>query len=137
MLRVCERACAQHFQGRFELRISSTEILDALFEECQVELADRLPLMKLLYYLQHDSQKFNTKEIREEFDTFKKRFNYTKLFDLIKIRGTVDHIERQLKQKSHILCKKRFITAIEYLKRLRDNLAIFGLTEKDDNKVES
>jgi hypothetical protein len=49
-----------------------------------------LPLIKLLFYLKNDQQKFNTKEIREEFDTFKKRFNYTKLFDLIKIRGTVE-----------------------------------------------
>jgi len=46
--------------------------------------------MKLLFYLKNDQQKFNNKEIREEFDKFKKRLNYTKLFDLIKIRGTVD-----------------------------------------------
>lgn len=58
-LRVCENACRKWFQGRFELRVSSSEILDAIFEECQVELPDRLPLMQLIYYLQNDPGKFS------------------------------------------------------------------------------
>ena len=30
---------------RYEVRLSSSELLDALFDECNVDLADRLPLM--------------------------------------------------------------------------------------------
>jgi len=51
VLRVCEQACRKQFAERFELRVSSSEVLDALFEECQVDLADRLPLMRLLYHI--------------------------------------------------------------------------------------
>ena len=47
-LRVCELGCRKWFKGKFELRVSSSEILDSIFEECLVELADRLPLLKLL-----------------------------------------------------------------------------------------
>jgi hypothetical protein len=101
-----------------------------------VELADRMPLIRWLYYHQNDPNRFNTKEIREEFENFKKRFNSSKLFDLIKIKGTVEQVEKQIKNKSHILCRKRFLTALEYFIRLRDNLAIFGITEKDESKTE-
>ena len=30
---------------RYEMRLSSSELLDALFDECNVDLADRLPLI--------------------------------------------------------------------------------------------
>ena len=49
ILRLCESAFLAWFGSRFELRVSSSEILDAIFEECQVSLADRVPLVKILY----------------------------------------------------------------------------------------
>lgn len=132
-LRVTEQACRKQFAERFELRVSSTEIIDALFEECQVELQDRLPLLRLFHCCMNEVNKCNTKEFREEFEVFRKRFNSVKFFELIKIRGTVESIEKQIKAKTHILCRKRFLAAIEYFLRLRDGLALFGITEKDEN----
>lgn len=35
--------------SRYEVRVSSSELLDALFEECNVDLESRIPLMQLLY----------------------------------------------------------------------------------------
>ena len=49
ILRLCESAFLAWFGNRFELRVSSSEVLDAIFEECQVSLADRVPLVKILF----------------------------------------------------------------------------------------
>ena len=91
VLRVCEISCRKQFQGRFELRISSSEILDAIFEECLVELADRVPVMQLLYYLQNNPGKSFNSNV-DEFEVFKKRFNTTKLLSLVKIKGSFDQV---------------------------------------------
>ena len=42
---------------RYELKVSSSELLDALFEECKVDLADRIPLMQLYFEQQYPSKK--------------------------------------------------------------------------------
>jgi histidyl-tRNA synthetase len=93
VIRVCEQACRKQFQERFELRVSSTEILDAIFEECNVELQDRLPLMRLLAYIKNDSTSKLKQTSRQEFDAFKSRFNFEKLLALTKIRGTCEQVE--------------------------------------------
>ena len=33
---------------KYELRVNSTEMLDAIFEECGIELVDRVPLLMYL-----------------------------------------------------------------------------------------
>ena len=46
MLRVCDAAFKNSkLAQRYELKVSSSELLDAIFEECNVELADRIPLL--------------------------------------------------------------------------------------------
>ena len=46
MLRVCDTAFKNSkLAQRYELKVSSSELLDAIFEECNVELADRIPLL--------------------------------------------------------------------------------------------
>ena len=52
-LRICDAAFRNSkLASRYELKICSSELLDAIFEECNVELQHRIPLMKLL----HDHQ---------------------------------------------------------------------------------
>ena len=34
---------------KYEIRVSSSELLDAIMDECNVDLACRLPLLQLLY----------------------------------------------------------------------------------------
>ena len=56
ILRICASNFRHWWQGsttKFELRVSSSELVDALFEECQVSLTDR-PL--LIEYLLSESQ---------------------------------------------------------------------------------
>mmetsp|Transcript_10996 Transcript_10996/g.14870 ORF Transcript_10996/g.14870 Transcript_10996/m.14870 type:complete len:100 (-) Transcript_10996:1601-1900(-) len=36
-------------EHRYEIRVSSSELVDAIFDECNVDLADRLPLLQLLH----------------------------------------------------------------------------------------
>ena len=36
---------------KYEVRVSSSELIDAIMDECNVDLADRLPLLQLLYEL--------------------------------------------------------------------------------------
>ena len=47
-IKVCNQACKRYFENRFQISISSTEVFDALFEECGVELSERLRYLDML-----------------------------------------------------------------------------------------
>ena len=48
-LHICDEAFRNSkLASRYKIKVSSSELLDALFEECTVDLADRMPLLKLL-----------------------------------------------------------------------------------------
>jgi hypothetical protein len=40
-------------------------------------------------------------------------------------------------KKKQLLCRKRFLVAIEYFTRLKDQLAMFGIEEKDEISSEA
>ena len=45
-LRICDAAFRNgKLASRYELKVCSSELLDAIFEECNVEIEDRIPLM--------------------------------------------------------------------------------------------
>ena len=45
-LRICDAAFRNgKLASRYEIKVCSSELLDAIFEECNVELADRIPLL--------------------------------------------------------------------------------------------
>ena len=48
VLRLTEATFLKWFSNRFVIVISSTEVLDAILEECNVSIADRIPLLKVL-----------------------------------------------------------------------------------------
>ena len=49
VLRICDAAFRNSkLASRYETRVSSSELLDAIFEECKVELEDMIPLLRLL-----------------------------------------------------------------------------------------
>ena len=49
VLRICDEAFRHSkLSHRYELKVSSSELLDALLEECNVDLHDRVPLLQLL-----------------------------------------------------------------------------------------
>ena len=49
VLRICDAAFRNSkLASRYEIRVSSSELLDAIFEECKVELEDMIPLLRLL-----------------------------------------------------------------------------------------
>ena len=64
VLRLCEAAFLKWFANRFELRVSSSEVLDAIFEECQVSLADRIPLVKILYEIKTSNIPYTSSHFR-------------------------------------------------------------------------
>ena len=43
-IRICDEALAKQFT-QYKIRLSSSEILECIFEECGVELADRIPIL--------------------------------------------------------------------------------------------
>ena len=46
VLRICDAAFRNSkLAQRYEIKVSSSELLDAMFEECQVPLEDRIPLL--------------------------------------------------------------------------------------------
>lgn len=50
MIRIVDLALKRSkLASKYEIRVSSSELLDALFEECNVDLADRIPLMQSLF----------------------------------------------------------------------------------------
>ena len=50
ILRICDQAFRNSkLSQRYEMKVSSSELLDALFEECSVDLADRIPLLQLIF----------------------------------------------------------------------------------------
>ena len=49
LLRVCDEAFRKSkLAQKYKIRVSSSELIDALFEECTVDLVDRIPLLKLI-----------------------------------------------------------------------------------------
>ena len=51
----------------------------------------------------------------------------SKLLELIKIRGSCQEIEKKLQQKTHILCRSRFATVLDYFRRLEQALEWFEI----------
>lgn len=90
VLRICESAFLKWFGSRFELRVSSSEVLDAIFEECQVTLADRIPLIKVLYKIKMEKQSFNSQIQDPGQKQLLERVNWTKILELMRIKGSCD-----------------------------------------------
>ena len=101
-LRICDAAfCNSKLASRYEIKVSSSELLDALFEECNVNLEDRIPLLKLLLELQNggnllvpapkSNEVSNQTKIRQKLSKFtEKGANVDKLEKIMKIRGSAD-----------------------------------------------
>ena len=91
-VRMCDAAFRNSkLASRYRVRVSSSELLDAIFEECTVDLADRIPLLKLLIE-QSSSHKQGTNAFyKQELAKFSARgANIAKLQELMKIRGSCD-----------------------------------------------
>lgn len=50
-----------------------------------------------------------------------------KLKDLMRIRGSCDQIEKLFAQTQHIFCKPRFMSVINYFRRLENTLKDFEI----------
>lgn len=46
-IRVCDEALSQYFT-HYKIRLASSELLECIFEECQIDIADRLPQLQSL-----------------------------------------------------------------------------------------
>lgn len=49
LLRITDQAIRKSNINNYEIRVSSSELLDALFEECEIELVQRIRLLQLIY----------------------------------------------------------------------------------------
>lgn len=57
VLRVCDAAFRNsRLAHRYEIKVGSSELLDAIFEECDVPLEERLPIMQFLLDLQDKAE---------------------------------------------------------------------------------
>ena len=121
---------------RYELRLSSSELLDALFEECNVDLADRLHLLQLLYELgkQRGTQDNNSRQSLNEFG--KKGVNINKLQEIMKIKGSATKVAKQLLDTKHIQCKARFDQIVNYFRRIEETLSLFEIYTEPDLEQE-
>ena len=132
ILRLCESAFLKWFSTRFELRVSSSEVLDAIFEECQVSLADRIPLVKILYEMRQaqpsaaaSSQKTSRFQAPEQRQLLE-RVPVAKVQELMRIKGSCEQIRAQLKERKHLQCRPRFEEAIDYFSRLEEMKQLFN-----------
>ena len=94
------------------MRISSTELLDAIFEECNVSIADRIPLMKILE--EANGGQIWKKDQDQETEELLKRVNVKKIEELIRIKGNCDQLEDGIREIKNLQCRKRFDEAILY-----------------------
>ena len=109
-------------------------MIDALMEECSVDLADRIPLLQLLFD-QYDPRLRNdvSKQaaIKQQLGKIEARgAKILKLKELMKIRGSCDQVNEQLQQKQHIFCKSRFVAVIDYFRKLEEKLELFDITSE-------
>lgn len=49
LLRLTDQAFRSSKVANYELRVSSSELLDAIFEECKISLVDRIRLLQLMH----------------------------------------------------------------------------------------
>ena len=49
LLRLADQAFRTSKVANYELRVSSSELLDAIFEECKISLVDRIRLLQLMH----------------------------------------------------------------------------------------
>ena len=109
------------------IRISSTELIDAIFEECNVSIADRIPLMKILE--EANGGPIQKKDQDQETEELLKRVNVKsvkKLEELIRIKGNCDQLEDGIREIKNLQCRKRFDEAILYFRRLEEMLQKFN-----------
>ena len=149
ILRICDQAFRNSkLSQRYEMKVSSSELLDALFEECSVDLADRIPLLQLIFEQQargtsmttpaKSNEVSNQARIRLELNKISDRgANVTKLLELMKIKGSCDQIEKQLQLKQHIYCKARFSNVIAYFRRLEEILKLFTIYSEDPEQTDA
>ena len=100
-LRICDQAFKQQsLINDYQLKVSSSELLDAICEECNIDLADRVHILSLLEKNQSpDLAKKVRVQINQEFQKFGlKGVHMNKLQELMKLKGCCAQIEKDLKR---------------------------------------
>jgi len=122
--------------SKYEVRVSSSELLDTLFEECNVNLESRVPLMQLLYEQSApDDLSVSSEAAKARAEAVETRIkkiaaggaDIQKLQKLMKIRGSTDQVSKQLHRVQNIRCKPSFKSALAYFERLEERLKLFGV----------
>ena len=90
VLRMTDQAFrSSGIHSRYELRVSSTELIDALFEECDVHLSNRVSVLQLLHEQHSEQSRANPRDLKHEIiSQAGKGANIDKLLELMKIRGS-------------------------------------------------
>lgn len=114
----------------YRIRISSTEIVDAILDEARVSLENRLSVLKILSTL--ETKTWN--EVKKELSSknLVEASHLPRVLEIMQIRGTVDQVEAQTRSiKKHLGREDRFQKVIERFKSIRNYLKYFGVQEED------
>ena len=105
-IRVCEEALSGKFKN-FKIRLSSSAIIECIFEECRIPLEDRMDLLKQI----------STGSCKNQ-----------EVLGLFAIQGSCDKVAEQIEAKK-LINKRKFIQQLDKLRLVRDRLKLFGILE--------
>lgn len=129
-IKVCDQV-AQKYQkeiGPYRIKISSSEIIDGILDECQVPFEKRHLLLKQLSTLENRNLKDVKKSLTQ--DDYMPLQNLDRMSEFLSIRGPLSLVESKLQQmKGHMKKPDRFKQVIERFKSLKNYLKYFQMTE--------
>ena len=133
VIKVCDQVAtlySKEILKGYRIRISSTEIVDAILDEARVSLENRLSVLKILSTL--ETKTWN--EVKKELSSknLVEASHLPRVLEIMQIRGTVDQVEAQTRSiKKHLGREDRFQKVIERFKSIRNYLKYFGVQEED------
>ena len=133
VIKVCDQVASLYSKEilkGYRIRISSTEIVDAILDEARVSLENRLSVLKILSTL--ETKTWN--EVKKELSSknLVEASHLPRVLEIMQIRGTVDQVEAQTRSiKKHLGREDRFQKVIERFKSIRNYLKYFGVQEED------
>ena len=105
--------------------MSSTELIDGIFDECRVRFDHRHLVLAALSDLDNKQWKEVKKVLINEL--FIEPANADRMGELLKIRGSIVTVEEQLKRIKGLRKPDRFKQVVERFKSMRNYLKYFGV----------
>eukprot|EP00347_Sterkiella_histriomuscorum_P020704 403336798 len=131
---------AQSFSGilgrGYKIKVSSSEIIDGIMEECHISISRRHLLIRDLS-MNLDKEPWGNIKKRLIKNDLINQANAERLGEFLKIRGSIAQIEQQIKNNRSMRQVDRFKKVIEYFKSLRNYLKYYEIFEDEGSQGNS